>query len=165
MINSSRSFYPKEALRFLWLPDVFLNKLPPTGETSVVVEATVCLADLYKSAKQYLRPVLWSWFEASQLKRSWELEGDPSYKCVHKSLLDAQAEASASCFKGLIHHNRRNKNSSCALLILLIATLDPTQPVSKAAGISNSTFAVVELHWLYHSLFLTPQSSGDHPSL
>lgn len=51
MINSSGSFFPKEALEFLWLPDMFLNKLSPTGETSVVVEATVCLADLYKSVK------------------------------------------------------------------------------------------------------------------
>lgn len=51
---------------------------------------------------------------------------------------DAQGEASACRFKGLIHHDRQNKNSSYALLISLIATLDPTQPRSNCSGNSNS---------------------------
>ena len=51
-------FSPKEALRSLRQPDTLPNKVPPVGETSAAVEATVCLADLYKSVKQYLQPVL-----------------------------------------------------------------------------------------------------------
>lgn len=94
--------------------DMFLNKLPLSGEISAAVEALVCLADLYKSVEQRLQPVLCSGFAASRLEPSWESGGDPSRKCAHKSLPDARGEASAHCSRRFIHHGR-GKNSSYTL--------------------------------------------------
>ena len=155
-INSFWSFSPKEALGLLQLPDVFLNKLPPTREASVVVEATVVwliytnrwnnISSLFfdLGLKQVILNTRGSWREILHINVSTNLS--PMLRVRPPPVA---SKASSITTKGI-------KIRVMLYSSYWLPPLTQLNPQPTAAGISNSTFVLDLPSLLCHPLLPPP---------